>query len=826
MRGDELMPSDDLLLNVRQIAQYQPASSVAQGDAILLQRGGLGGPYLSIDAQDFVGSALAGGGSMVVNGPLTALSVSGGAAQFSNGFIGRFSADKACIAVLETTLGTVCGVPIATMRDVLATVTSFNLRTGAVVLDRDDIVCAGGAPNFSPRLEGSPRAPTPAPGSSSTRIATTAFVEQAIIDSTTGVASFNTRSGDVVLITADITGVGGALLASPQFTGLPLAPTAAPGTNTEQLATTAFVNAALGSSTQFAPLASPNFSGIPTGPTADPGTATGQLATTAFVENAIVDSTTGVVSFNTRSGAVTLTAADITSAGGAILASPAFTGTPLAPTAAPGTANTQIATTSFVTGALANSVSSFNSRTGAIILSTADITGAGGAALASPSFTGVPAGPTAAPGTSTTQLATTAFVMAAVGVTAFNGRTGSVSLIANDISAAGGATVASPAFTGVPTAPTAAGGTNTTQLATTAFVQAAIGAGIGVSSFNGRAGAITLTGADLSGAGGALLASPALTGSPTAPTAAPGDSDTSIATTAFVQAAIAASGFLPLNGSGTMTGVLNLGAVGVGGSGINIEAPSGSFRSIFGTVGAVDRWRLSLGNGTAETGGSVGSDFALTRYGDAGVLQDSPLFIFRSSGQILISIAPNTPGTGQTAWNAPAGTARGMVGTTAGSPRWGLILASSDAESGANAGSTFQLNRFSDAGASLGNVMSAARATGVVTFAAAIVNGPSDRTLKENIEPLTGALDKVLALQGKSFNMIGDNHRQIGLIAQDVEPIVPEVIQLFSTFDPDTGQPEAKMALDYPKFTALLIEAIKTLAARIEALEGPTRRSA
>lgn len=69
--------------------------------------------------------------------------------------------------------------------------------------------------------------------------------------------------------------------------------------------------------------------------------------------------------------------------------------------------------------------------------------------LASPTFTGVPAAPTAAAATSTTQLATTAFV-----TTADN-------LKAN---------LASPAFTGVPTAPTASLGTSTTQLATTAFV--------------------------------------------------------------------------------------------------------------------------------------------------------------------------------------------------------------------------------------------------------------------------------------------------------------------------------------------------------------------
>jgi hypothetical protein len=64
--------------------------------------------------------------------------------------------------------------------------------------------------------------------------------------------------------------------------------------------------------------------------------------------------TTYVNSFNTRSGAVTLTQGDITAAGGAPLMSPAFVGLPLAPTAAPGSASTQIATTAFVAQAIAS----------------------------------------------------------------------------------------------------------------------------------------------------------------------------------------------------------------------------------------------------------------------------------------------------------------------------------------------------------------------------------------------------------------------------------------------------------------------------------------
>ena len=72
------------------------------------------------------------------------------------------------------------------------------------------------------------------------------------------------------------------------------------------------------------------------------------------------------------------------------------------------------------------------------------------------------------------------------------------------------APLASPVFTGNPTAPTPTAGDNDTSIATTAFV---------VASF-------------------ATLASPAFTGNPTAPTASVDDNDTSIATTAFVRAQI------------------------------------------------------------------------------------------------------------------------------------------------------------------------------------------------------------------------------------------------------------------------------------------------
>ena len=71
-------------------------------------------------------------------------------------------------------------------------------------------------------------------------------------------------------------------LASPTFTGVPAAPTAAAATNTTQLATTAFVTTA---NNLKANLASPTFTGIPIAPTASSGTDTTQIATTEYVQN-------------------------------------------------------------------------------------------------------------------------------------------------------------------------------------------------------------------------------------------------------------------------------------------------------------------------------------------------------------------------------------------------------------------------------------------------------------------------------------------------------------------------------------------------------------
>ena len=173
----------------------------------------------------------------------------------------------------------------------------------------------------------------------------------------------------------------------------------------------------------------------------------------------------------------------------ALLASPTFTGDPKAPTPAASDNDSSIATTAFVKaqGYLTTApVTSVAGRTGAITLDVADVSGA--APTASPTLTGTPLSTTAAADTNTTQIATTAFVVgqasstspvmdgtAAVGTSLKYARADHVH--ASDTSKAN---LDSPTFTGTPSLPTGTtavtqtAGNNTTAVATTAFVTAAV----------------------------------------------------------------------------------------------------------------------------------------------------------------------------------------------------------------------------------------------------------------------------------------------------------------------------------------------------------------
>lgn len=234
-------------------------------------------------------------------------------------------------------------------------------------------------------------------------------------------------------------------------------------------------------------------------------------------------------------GTGSTTATGALTALGAVPLAGGVTMTGLLTLSGPPTGNFGAATKAYVDGFFPVSVS--NGGTGANNATNA-LANLGGATTASPAFTGIPTAPTAPTGDSSTIIATTAFVhnviasmpvpitavnsgtgitvntaggVATVNLTVpvsiANGGTGATNAVAA-LGSLGAAPLASPVFTGVPAAPTPAPGTNTTQLATTAFVVAALGAGSGVTSLTGaNGGGILVNGSTGVAAGGAVTVS-------------------------------------------------------------------------------------------------------------------------------------------------------------------------------------------------------------------------------------------------------------------------------------------------------------------------------
>ena len=97
------------------------------------------------------------------------------------------------------------------------------------------------------------------------------------------------------------------------------------------------------------------------------------------------------------------------------------------------------------------------------------------------------------------------------------------------------------------------------------------------------------------------------------------------------------------------------------------------------------------------------------------------------------------------------------------------------------------------------------------TANAANFNTTSDATLKTNVETLTGSLDKVKALRGVSYDWIESGGSEIGVIAQEVEAVIPDVV---STND------EGIKSVKYGNMVAVLIEAIKEQQAQIDELKA------
>jgi len=203
----------------------------------------------------------------------------------------------------------------------------------------------------SPTFTGVPLSTTPSSEDDTTKIATTAFVEDAVATRTFTIAS-SSGTGDAILVLPDGDNVNQSL-DSRSYSTYTIANLLARGNHTgaQAQSTVTDLVSDLGDK---APLASPELTGTPLAPTASASTNTTQIATTAYADTA---ATASVARSSHTGSQAQSTITDLVSDLGdkAPLASPTLTGTPVAPTASASTNSTQIATTAYTDAAVAAS---------------------------------------------------------------------------------------------------------------------------------------------------------------------------------------------------------------------------------------------------------------------------------------------------------------------------------------------------------------------------------------------------------------------------------------------------------------------------------------
>jgi len=106
----------------------------------------------------------------------------------------------------------------------------------------------------------------------------------------------------------------------------------------------------------------------------------------------------------------------------------------------------------------------------------------------------------------------------------------------------------------------------------------------------------------------------------------------------------------------------------------------------------------------------------------------------------------------------------------------------------------------------------------------------SDRRLKENVQDLSGSLDKICQLDAKSYTLIADRGNEnttveLGFIAQEVQPVFPEIVKEVQKYavdenGQDTTEEVNYLGVSYIQLIAPMVEAIKELKLKNDTLEA------
>jgi len=273
-------------------------------------------------------------------------------------------------------------------------------------------------------------------------------------------------------------------------------------------------------------------------------------------------------------------------------------------------------------------------------------------------------------------------------------------------------------------------------------------------------------------------------------------------------------------GMGTIAGTLDsITTINNSGGGITLTPAVSSSVNINSFVASISSstGAAALGFYTRASGGTgVASErMHIDPNGNVGIGTTAPNSKLEVSGDIALSAAGNTlylNGTSGGTFLRRNGIQNGIEFFTNSTSRMFI----SDSPGNVGIGSTSPAYKL-DVNGDI-NIASARalRFAGTSVCTSAGCTSSSDERLKENIKSLDNSLDKILQLRGVEYDYIdkakyGDGH-QVGVIAQEVEKVYPEVVKT----DSKTGL----KAVAYDHLVAPLIEAVKTIFNRITGIES------
>lgn len=338
----------------------------------------------------------------------------------------------------------------------------------------------------------------------------------------------------------------------------------------------------------------------------------------------------------------------------------------------------------------------------------------------------------------------------------------------------------------------------------------------------------------------APLASPTFTGNPTAPTPAPGDNDTSIATTAFVNTK--AGNYLPLAG-GTLTGNLTISSAGAlvlqsttpstspttgaltvaGGVGVNGDTyVQGSIYSgdVISAASYLNGTVLRLSGSQVMTGGAGGYTQIYDGAGNAALIVGNSTDrtnYYRQNTHAFANVDASVPYGN---WNAT--NLQVFATTPSTSPTTGALTVGGGI--GANGNIYISGGGFKPAGGPWSDSSDARIKTVLGDYehglAEVLQLAPKRYTYKGNDTNDPTTASKFPYEDSPHYSVAIAGTEYIGLIAQEVETVMPEMVTLGTGYIDGKNKVADLRTLDTGALIYALINSIKELHARVQALEG------